>query len=60
MWHWTTRTGQYPEAVAFTRRVAEPEPTVTERVPETETETGETEAEDIRGGVCAGHFDLAG
>lgn len=62
MWHWTTRTGEFPEAVAFTRRVTEPEPTVTDRVPETESEAGEPEAEDmyIRRGVSARCFDLAG
>lgn len=56
MWHWTTRTGQYPEAVAFTRRANEPEPTFTEQVPETE----EPESEDIPRPTSAEHFDLAG
>ncbi|NKY56760.1 hypothetical protein [Nocardia flavorosea] len=60
MWHWTTRTGQYPEAVAFTRRVTEPEPTFTEQVPEPESETEEPDPEPIRGRVSAEGFDLAG
>ncbi|GGL24870.1 hypothetical protein [Nocardia jinanensis] len=42
MWHWTTRTGSFPEAVAFTR-VTEPKPTITEAVAETEAGTEETE-----------------
>ncbi|MEV0363420.1 hypothetical protein ACIBEK_21390 [Nocardia fusca] len=42
MWHWTTRTGRFPEAVAFTR-VTEPEPTITEATVECEGETDETE-----------------
>ena len=45
MWHWTTRTGEYAEAVAFTRREAEPEPAVTDSAAwtaeSTETATGE-------------------
>ncbi|NKY37012.1 hypothetical protein HGA13_28665 [Nocardia speluncae] len=60
MWHWTTRTGQYPEAVAFTRRVTEPEPTITEQSPETEPEPEEAEPEAIRRPAPAGGFDLAG
>lgn len=60
MWHWTTRTGQYPEAVAFTRRAAEPEPTFTEQVPETESVPEESEPEDILRPASAEHFDLAG
>ncbi|MGI5221234.1 hypothetical protein [Nocardia sp. CA-290969] len=48
--------------MAFTRRVTEPEPTVTDQVPETETETGEaeTEAMDIQRPVSADVFDLVG
>ncbi|MGW5386797.1 hypothetical protein [Nocardia sp. NPDC003963] len=42
MWHWTTRIGEFPEAVAFTR-VTEPEPTITETVTATEAGTEETE-----------------
>ncbi len=60
MWHWTTRTGQYPEAVAFTRRVTEPEPTFTEQVPETESEPEEAEPEAIRHPSPTEGFDLAG
>lgn len=60
MWHWTTRTGQYPEAVAFTRRETEPEPTFGEPVLETETETEDVELEAIRYPVIASSFDLAG
>ena len=60
MWHWTTRTGQFPEAVAFTR-VTEPEPTVTEAETETETEEIETVEDDA---MCAVSrfigYDLAG
>ncbi|MFI5720855.1 hypothetical protein [Nocardia sp. NPDC051750] len=60
MWHWTTRTGQFPEAVAFTR-VTEPEPAITERVPETEeTETEETEAGAICRQASDMGFDLVG
>ncbi|MEU1985348.1 hypothetical protein [Nocardia sp. NPDC019395] len=60
MWHWTTRTGQFPEAVAFTR-VTEPEPTITEPVSENEeTETGEPEYDAIRYSTSAMGFDLAG
>ena len=60
MWHWTTRTGQYPEAVAFTRRVTEPEPTFTEQVPEPESEPEEAEPEAIRHPSPTEGFDLAG
>ncbi|MEV0111172.1 hypothetical protein AB0H42_33280 [Nocardia sp. NPDC050799] len=41
MWHWTTRDGRFPEALAFTR-VTEPEPTVTETVAESEAEETDT------------------
>lgn len=59
MWHWTTRTGEHPEAVAFTRPVTEPEPTITEAGTGTEqTETTDFEASGR--GVCPMSYDLAG
>ncbi|WP_328391174.1 hypothetical protein [Nocardia sp. NBC_00416] len=64
MWHWTTRTGQFPEAVAFTRRVTDPEPTVTESALETEeTEADEAGSPDRDATSCAVRpigYDLAG
>ncbi|NUP25090.1 MAG: hypothetical protein HOQ44_00065 [Nocardia sp.] len=58
MWHWTTRTGEFPEAVAFTR-VTEPEPTVTETEAETEEiEAGGNDAE--CGAPRTFGYDLAG
>lgn len=59
MWHWTTLTGRHPEAAAFTARVTEPEPTVTDPAPVAEeAESEEMEAD--RGGVRIGGYELAG
>ncbi|MFI2232579.1 hypothetical protein [Nocardia testacea] len=60
MWHWTTRDGRFPEALAFTR-VTEPEPTITETVAENEseeTDTVENEAMSAVSGPLG--YDLAG
>ncbi|MEU4313383.1 hypothetical protein [Nocardia sp. NPDC024068] len=59
MWHWTTLTGQYPEAVAFTAQVGEPEPTVTDPVPVADEAESEG-IEENRGGARLGGYDLAG
>ncbi|WP_327148263.1 hypothetical protein [Nocardia sp. NBC_01329] len=60
MWHWTTRTGRFPEAVAFTR-VPEPEPTITDAEAEAGTEETETVEHDA---ICEVSrpigYDLAG
>lgn len=59
MWHWTTLTGTHPEAVAFTARVGEPEPAVTDPAPVAEeAESEEMEAD--RGVTRLGGYDLAG
>ncbi|MET8800960.1 hypothetical protein ABZV91_31860 [Nocardia sp. NPDC004568] len=60
MWHWTTRDGRFPEALAFTR-VTEPEPTITETVAESESE--ETDAVENEAMSAASRpigYDLAG
>ncbi|WP_459549452.1 hypothetical protein [Nocardia sp. X0981] len=59
MWHWTTRTGEFPEAVAFTRRAAEPEPAITEtRAGAEQAEI--TDSEHADGGVDLMCYELAG
>lgn len=60
MWHWTTRDGRFPEALAFTR-VTEPEPTITETVAESESEETDTvENEAMSAGSRSIGYDLAG
>lgn len=59
MWHWTTRTGEHPEAVAFTRPVTEPEPTITETGTGAER-TEITDSEDSGRGVDLMGYELAG
>lgn len=59
MWHWTTRTGEHPEAVAFTRPVTEPESTITETGAGAE-EAEIAESEDCGRGVDLMRYELAG
>ncbi|MEU1523273.1 hypothetical protein ACH474_32330 [Nocardia rhamnosiphila] len=60
MWHWTTRDGRFPEALAFTR-VTEPEPTITETVAENESEETDTVENEAMSAVSRPiGYDLAG
>lgn len=60
MWHWTTRDGRFPEALAFTR-VTEPEPTITETVAENEPEETDTVENEAMSAVSRPiGYDLAG
>lgn len=60
MWHWTTRDGRFPEALAFTR-VTEPEPTITETVAENESEEPDTVENEAMSAVSGPiGYDLAG
>ncbi|MCX0269399.1 hypothetical protein NLM24_01460 [Nocardia zapadnayensis] len=60
MWHWTTRDGRFPEALAFTR-VTEPEPTITETVAESESEETDTVENEAMSAVSRPiGYDLAG
>ncbi|MFQ6230870.1 hypothetical protein [Nocardia sp. NPDC002869] len=60
MWHWTTRDGRFPEALAFTR-VTEPEPTITETVAENKAEETDTVENEAMSAVSRPiGYDLAG
>ncbi|WP_157106083.1 hypothetical protein [Nocardia sienata] len=62
MWHWTTRDGRFPEALAFTR-ITEPEPTITETAVEREAGTEETETAENEAMSAVSRpigYDLAG